>query len=227
MTASYQGRTFLGVDLSSARVPIFPISNESIEAVVVGLNPGSNDSVLTVAGSGDQAFALLEKAGNVVIADISEAQLELVRKRKDALEAGDYETFFMPTGSDYELFNAYPRIRYFDRMSRLDRIQERLSKLEICGSVSLEDLAESRSFDMIYASNAISEFYCANPLEVHFAMLLRGLKIGGLLYVSNGAEIHNLVKDIHRLGLELESSMTKKAQALEDLWTPNVYRKTS
>jgi len=49
-------------------------TNESLDAIVLALQPNKNDKILAVGGSGDQAFSLLEKAGEVCCVDNNEVQ---------------------------------------------------------------------------------------------------------------------------------------------------------
>jgi len=223
----YEGGIFGNLSRRPGMAILFPLTVESLEAIMVGLEPGPDDEILAVGGCGDQAFALLEKAGKVVIADVNEAQLKLIRKRKDALAAKDYKTFFLPTGTDYEFSGSFYRVRYFEVGGRLVPIQERHSNLEISEPMSIEDHARDRTFTKIYASDAMGELYSNQPLDVQLSLVLRGLEMGGLIYISNGAEINNLVPDISPLGIQLVPELTERAQAAEKTYTPNVYRKVS
>lgn len=203
---------------------VFSLTNESLEAVMAGLEPTSKDCVLSVAGCGDQAFAILEKAGKVVVCDTNEAQLELVRRRKAAVEGEAYEGFFNATGTDYEHLYNYYRIEYFT-LERLLSIRRKLQNLEIAVRGGIEDFAGKGTFTKIYASNAISG-YGRDGLEEQLAHVASALQEGGLLYVSNGAEIEALVPNISKLGLLLVQRLTGLARGAEkDLWTPNVYQK--
>ena len=72
----------------------YSVTNESIDAVIKGLNLKSNDSVLAVAGSGDHAFAMLEYAGEVKVIDSNPFQIDLVMLRAELLRIGRYDLFF-------------------------------------------------------------------------------------------------------------------------------------
>ncbi len=223
----YTEGLFRGLGSSGVR-SLFPLTDESLEAIMAGLEPNSDDCVLSVAGCGDQAFALLEKAGKVIVCDINEAQLRLVRERKEGLQREDYEAFVVPTGTDFEFNGVLYRLKYFREGDRLDTIRKRLSNLEIVSGKGIDDFVGERTFTKIYASNAIGELYTKYPnLETYMARVAQALQENGLLYVSNGAEIDNLVPDISRLKLQLVPTLTDQAKKAEKLWTPKVYRKVS
>ncbi len=220
----YEGGLFGRPFPSPTGMVLFPITTESLDGIMAGLEPTSEDHVLSIGGCGDQAFAILEKAGRVVACDRSEAQAELIRWRKAALEREDYEGFFNPTGADYELFSIAYRIRYF-APERLDRIRRKLAKLEIVAR-RLEDFAGEGTFTIIYASNAISESYGTVPLEERLLSIASALQKGGLLYVSNSYEIAGLVPDVSKLGLQLVQRLTELARKdKKTIWSPSVYQR--
>ncbi len=207
---------------------VFPFTDESLTAILVGLEPTYKDSVLSIGGCGDQAFAILEKAGGVVVCDINEAQLELVRKRKAALEEGDYKTFFLPTSTGQSLSEEeYNRLGYFGINGRIVNIQRKLPNLEIAGQRGIEDFAGERRFTGIYASNAISRPYSKGSLDEQLAQVVSALHGGGLLYVSNGDTLADLVPDVSKLGLQLVQRLTGLARSAEKNpdWKPSVYQK--
>lgn len=69
-------------------------TNESLWAVISGMNVSKDDRVLTICGSGDQAFALVEYAREVLAVDIEAKQIDYAKKRLEALKKGNYEDFF-------------------------------------------------------------------------------------------------------------------------------------
>ncbi len=223
----YEGGLFRVLGSTGVR-PLFPLTDESLEAIMADLEPNSGDLILSVAGCGDQAFALVEKAGKVVVCDINEAQLGLLRKRKEGLQRKDYDAFVIPTGTDFEFNGILYRLKYFQEGDRLDTIRGNLPNLEIVSGKGIDGFDGERTFTKIYASNAIGELYTKHPnLETYMARVAGALQENGLLYVSNGAEIDNLVPDISKLGLQLVPTLTDHARATEKLWTPKVYRKAS
>ncbi len=73
---------------------VYGHTNESLWAIIAGLKPTRNDKLLSICGSGDQAFALAEFAQEVVAVDRNYSQLSYAQRRRDALLAEDYENFF-------------------------------------------------------------------------------------------------------------------------------------
>ena len=204
---------------------LFPTSTESLEAIMRGLDPNSEDTILAVGGCGDQAFALLEKAGRVVVTDVNQSQLELIRKRKEALAAEDYIKFFLGTGSDFEFFNSDYRVKYFSDKTRIDLIRQNLQNLEIGHARSIEEHTSTATFSKIYASDAISQRHSNIDMRSHLRLVLIGLRKHGLLYIANGDEINRLVPNILSLGIQVEHELTGRAQAAEALYRPTVYKK--
>ena len=72
----------------------FACSNENPAAIIAGLDVHSEDHVLTVGGSGDQAFALLERAGAVIVTDNNPAQIAFIRQRASSLLENNNALFF-------------------------------------------------------------------------------------------------------------------------------------
>jgi hypothetical protein len=56
---------------------------------------GPEDSVLSIAGAGDQVFAMLEFAKKVVAVDSNTKQLIYLTKQVELIRARDYLTFLM------------------------------------------------------------------------------------------------------------------------------------
>ena len=48
---------------------LYSSTNESLEGVVAGLDVKPKDRIIAVGGCGDQAFALLENVGKVIVVD--------------------------------------------------------------------------------------------------------------------------------------------------------------
>lgn len=68
-------------------------TNENLRSVVSGLDLNDDDRVLSVLGSGDQAFAFLEYAKHVVAVDTSNVQIDYAIKRAEQLRTGDFKGF--------------------------------------------------------------------------------------------------------------------------------------
>lgn len=206
---------------------VFPFTVEIMGAIVAGLVPKSGDAILSVTGCGDQVFALLERGARVIAIDINPSQLTLLRERKEALIRDDSLSGFYGSPILIEdCFKFQNRLKYFDN-NRYYGLRKNLHNLEILPPISLEEITAKRKFNKIYASDAIGELYSKDKLGDCLLSIVRGLEDDGLLYVSNGPEINNLVEDISRCGLQKDLELTLCARKLEDFYVPNVYRKVT
>src|SRR3989344_8254855 len=120
----------------------FTRTNENLLAIVRGLDVSINDYILVVGGSGDQAFALLEYARKGLAVDINQTQVNYIIEQAKSLTKRDYESFLRrrlgepwpiftsPEPSLEELFQIEKTLtNYFDE-NRLDKIRNRLNRLE-------------------------------------------------------------------------------------------------
>jgi len=196
----------------------FKYTNENLRAIVAGMAPTGTDSILAIAGSGDQAFALLEFAGRVVAVDRDSDQIDFMRQRVDALERRDYEKFLeAPTKHGEEILQRNSKSRYFRTNRRLERIRKRLDRLEIAEGDIFEIIKNQRGkFNKFYFSN-LGNWVCREQLYESDG--LDCLPDGCLVYCSSGppVESDHLVKD------ERLTSQSRKFNNYG--WKPTVYRK--
>lgn len=190
----------------------YSCTNEDLRGIVLGLDFSPEDSVLAVAGSGDQAFAFLEFAKQVKAVDIVPEQIELMRQKAEALRAGDYEEFLRveANGScdgnlpgthipEYAEFNRLRRRKYFaeDDSQRLERVRANLGNLVIAEPADILKVAQTESgFSKIYLSNVVGYadgISYANTTEI-LGNIARNLPIGSLIYVANHEGISDRFK---------------------------------
>lgn len=163
-------------------------TNESLDAIIDGLNVQDGDSILAICGSGDQAFALLEKAGAVRVVDVNHHQIAYMMSRKHMLEQGDIEGFLTPNMLGYldgvwgldkhpELikFNLQRRSDFFLQNGRLEKIRRRLYNMGNCEHMNYIKAAQRGNQAKIYLSNAFAEYN----------KIANFLPKGGLVYVAN------------------------------------------
>lgn len=74
--------------------PNYSHTNESLDAIVKGMNVNETDDIIAVCGSGDQAFALLEYAGSVLAVDSDRQQIEYAQKGQKRSRQGIMMAFF-------------------------------------------------------------------------------------------------------------------------------------
>ena len=196
--------------------PRFRYTNESLSSIIEGLQINESDNVLSIAGSGDQPFAILEHAGEVLAVDIDTDQINYVARRMEFLKMGYVEKFFNPLPK--KIMNRYPEKELLARLTRkyfsrnIEIIRKKLPKLNI----SVADIYDVKDgvFSKIYLSNAHSKD------GENIAHLL---KTNGLLLEMTGGYILNFK------GLEIHPEFTEKARQHESLsgepLVPTVYIK--
>jgi len=220
-------------------------TNESLEAIVTGLDINKYDRILSIAGSGDQPFALLEKAQYVTVVDDNPEQIRFIRERKNLLEQGDYKRFLKISESilsdtlqnwqyniSFARKNLRRRNKYFKKHNRLKNIQLKLANLQICDQGNIFKIAAlEKGFTKIYLSNAIN---CLNYNKIKddykiMKNTILNLPKGGLIYFSNGKFASLIIKHYYDQGLilelELDEEHTSTAMALEYNWKPSVYKR--
>ncbi|RMD46015.1 DUF3419 family protein [Candidatus Pacearchaeota archaeon] len=181
----------------------YTCTNENLKGIVLGLDLSPKDSVLAVAGSGDQAFAFLEFARQVKAVDIVPEQIELMQQRAKALQTRDYDGFLKVEGTgsadgwlhgqyspELKILNEMRRREYFveNYPQRLERIRANLGNLVIAEPANILEVAQTESgFSKIYLSNAF--YYSAPASHLPVTQILeniaRNLPIDGLIYVAN------------------------------------------
>lgn len=225
----------------------FSHTNESLTAIVSGMELDRNDIVFTIASSGDQGLAILQFAKEVRIGDKNPVQLDLVRERKVLIERGDYEGFLridrlgavdgaydgMGEGSfeknklrciEYRLRK---REEYFTP-ERLDIIREKLGSLIILG--------QGDAIDAIRGEKDLAKIYLSDigvePPELEG--VAQSLPAGGLIYVTDGDYFRYVLKAKQRMissTLMLDRRLTKIAIGYQRKmeysigYIPVVYRK--
>ncbi len=223
----------------------YSFTNESLGAVVHGLNPQKNDSILAICGSGDQAFALLEKAQKIIVVDSLPESLRYFAKRKDLLKTGEFERFLDPEeilmGRDLKKLKI--RNKYFSD-KRLKRIQAKLKDSDLVKKIrgDLFDLNfPKEGFDKIYLSNVLSYSLKHHTIELaqgRLKELAEWLSNQGLIYLS---DYKLMIKRVYGddksflkpLGLIVNEELTAEAQRLEEkaysgtTWGPAVLQKSA
>jgi len=132
-------------------------SNEDLRAIVHGLDLSLDDKVLAICGSGDQAFAMLEKAGKVVAVDTNKSQLTYAIERLKHLKNGNHSRFVLNRPD--QCFDLRNNQSYFDKR-RFKKIRSKINSLTIIKSSSdIFSYTEEDNFTRIYLSNALSYGY--------------------------------------------------------------------
>jgi len=196
-------------------------TNESLDAIMEGLDIKSKDRVLSIMGSGDQALAMLEKADFVDAVDSDDFQFHYFRDCIELLDCEKYEEFL-----SLKSVNSYG---YFKSGERLEKISQRLGRLDIFNNNIFK---MTDKYDKIYLSNAVGFVGDEEAWEIKgiFEMMDFYLNEGGLIYVANHRDLmsygdflpESLVID--KESSVLAHSIEKNKNRYED-WRPAVYRK--
>lgn len=175
----------------------YPATNEGILGIMKGLTPEKGDNILSICGSGDQAFSLLEKGASVLAVDISLPQLAYARKRAEYLKQRKFNEFLYPPG--YECIfedkersiDIIAREAYFTP-ERLERIAQNLGNLDFMAKCIYDHVIESNhDFTKIYLSNALEHIVRPVPTDMKaeyqadaLNQFAESLKQNGSIFVS-------------------------------------------
>ncbi|MFA5888518.1 MAG: hypothetical protein WC852_07455 [Candidatus Nanoarchaeia archaeon] len=232
--------------VTRGRPPAYLYTNETLEAIVRGLDINETDDVLVVCGSGDQAFAMLEYANSVTAVDIKEDSVKYAKYRLEALKAGNISEFLKPRRfCDLNCSIPFDREKsniYFRQGKRMGKIMEKAGKLKIIHK-SLYEVNDLEKFSKGYFSNALG--YNPSKAEIRHAesflkKLAQKIKMPGLAYIVTRHIIYpsyslknEFLNDADNAirwptGLCIDKTLTAEATALESSyyhWVPLVLRR--
>lgn len=211
-------------------------TNETLDAIIGGLDLKRDDKVLSILGSGDQAFAMLEYS-SVIATDRVRAQLKFVNKRIKHLKNSEFDDFLMRNYSlkdtkeyvpnvltrsgDYVLDFINLRNEYFLRnKNRLNNIRDRIDNLKILNNNILN--CTNKEFNKIYFSNALTN-------GTNITKLVDILPNNGLIYISNSGVVNRIIEQRSEYKIVKDEELSKLAKDSEyiSFETPGVYRKIS
>ncbi len=218
-------------ELQKAREAVtHPSTNESLWGIIAGLNPVSTDRIAAIAGSGDQAFALLASGAEVIAVDKDPAQIEYVRLRARALTEGNDEAFLEGLPLILRRFHSY-----FD-IACLDRIRGNIGRLTLAPAENIMSYTarEKDPVTKVYLSNCLDGRSRVPGFEM-LKEISRPITLGGLIYSAENdicQEIH--AEKLKLIGLEYDEKQTHAAheestgpqRGLID-WRPKVYKKVA
>lgn len=219
----------------------YSCTNESIAAVVLGLDLKSNDEVYAIGGSGDLPFAMLEYVKKVFAVDSNPKQIELIKKRLAFLlnfDRGDFLKVTEKGVADNVLYGAkYPQMRrynlsrrntYFcsfdseDKRLRLDNICDNASNLKVMQADFLEGLDSVDPVSKMYLSN-IEDGLCSKmKLKDVVDKLKSKLRPRGLIYSSYGLNLFYRTLDFNEedraflnQSIEVDKRLSRVATIIE------------
>lgn len=164
-------------------------TNESLDSVIRGMDMrNSRGSVLAVAGSGDQAIAMLEDARLVTVVDIDQNQLDATERKVDLIRKGRFADFLDPdsyVNEQEDGLRLSNRNRYFSKKGRLERIQKEIDRINILKSSDIFQYPFVDPFEKVYLSNIVS--FDSRDERKKLEEFAKGLSEGTLVYVADGA----------------------------------------
>ncbi|MFA5887977.1 MAG: hypothetical protein WC852_04680 [Candidatus Nanoarchaeia archaeon] len=220
-------------------IPHYPYTNESLDAVVKGLDVQSSDDIIGVLGSGDQAFAMIEYANSVLAVDNNKVQVAYAQERKAMLREGNIERFLHPECLP-EITGKYKGhmdsiVDYFSQPGRLERIRQKLDLLEIKKTANVLDKMKEGRFSKAYLSNIIGFngfMIKPNAQKAFVKELANRLRMPGLIYFTSTSWLR--LEKMHEI--ENDKALTIAARQEEDKlysgeyasgWRVLVYRRTA
>lgn len=143
---------------TASRTVPHPLTNESVRGIFEALSPSPSDSILCVCGSGDIPFALASSGARITACDLSAAQIEFARARKELIKRKDFPAFLNTETlilDDMEKIAKPERDQFFlegDRLEKIHALHENIQFL--LGDVfSLAGL----TFTKVYLSNTLCD----------------------------------------------------------------------
>ena len=163
---------------------LYSVTNESLDAVIEGLDLKPDDTVLSVGGSGDQAFAILEYVKKVIVVDINKSQINFIKLRNEALKQKEYNLFFakkrLVSESDEKICM---RKKYFSEKGRLERITAKLDDFIILPPANIFRVKLNEPVSKIYLSNTFSSVWGIHSVS-DIVKVIKNLSLGGILYFT-------------------------------------------
>ncbi|MFA5888515.1 MAG: hypothetical protein WC852_07440 [Candidatus Nanoarchaeia archaeon] len=207
---------------------VYYCTNENLAAIVNSMDVNEADDIIAICGSGDQAFAMLEKANSVVAVDNHKPQVEYAISRAEALRAGDYDGFFpelgFRLGPKRYLKNGNLLAKVLPMKSRLEKIRLRLDKLDIRYVSDFMDEVKERKFSKAYLSNMLGYNGESNAEVRWFVEKLAGkLREPGLIYAIYTPGLDG-VKGIEKIKLPTMIARCREFIGSAN-WMPTVYRR--
>jgi SAM-dependent methyltransferase len=194
------------------------MSNECVEAVVCGLGPKVDETIVSICNNGEVPLALLEYSDRVIALDNDDKELKYTFEMIAHLINGRYDHFLD------ELLISENR-EYFSANGRLDCIRERIDLLQILKGDIFRDLPDN--FAKVYLSNALT--YAGGStvgVTEGLSLIAQSLPPNGLAYISDGHKVFPPYLVSHEISPQLCvcEDLTIRAREKESFWSPVVFQ---
>jgi hypothetical protein len=225
-------------------LPTWEYTNENLPAIITGLELKPEDIILSVCGSGDQAFAMLEHSKQVVAFDYNKLQIQFAIKRAEQLRKGDVDGFIQISENvNYKLGNigmlrAFRSRNMYFTQDTVNIIKSKLNSIEFkLGNVFN---AAEKKFTKVYLSNSLTynsyDYVNSSNCPVknenisikRMKTLIDFLPQGALIYTASmkrkTSDIASKISQAFPRRLKIEKNLTTLAQEHETAWCPTVYK---
>lgn len=198
----------------------YTCTNESLKAIVKGLDLKDYDIMLAVCGSGDQAFAMLEYVNEVLAIDNNQDQVDFARNRAELLRKGKYGKFL--SFAEEQSAEEKRRAVYFNK-DRLNIIRSKLDNIRI-EKTDLREINYFGEFTKLYLSNALTFGNIkSDEISEIGIKIYETLPVDGLIY-NTGYDFPS-----NKGNFSIENTLSRIARKHESKdsigWNPTVYRK--
>lgn len=203
----------------------YPVASENLDAILAGLEVNQQDRVLCVGASGDQAFAILEEAGSVLVAETLGSQLDYIRRRRELLKNGAYNKFLNAAreyGKEMVKVEAnLPAILYyFSKEGRLEKIRRNLKNLKLPRhSLDIFTAMQQKEYTKVYLSNLLTwGGKKAEKILFYLRQMAESIPSGCLVYVSDHLPVVYMIAPLMAREREIkegEESLIKQRSLLE------------
>lgn len=221
---------------------VYEVTNESIPAIINGLELQAQDRVLSICGSGDSIFAIAELANQIVGIDRSPDQILYAKQREKYLKNKKFESF-LSTSNQATSYFVEARNKHFNSQ-KCEKISSKLEgEVDIYWEV--RDIFYLKNpkilFDKIYLSNCLTYFGSdIKKINSDLRNIADFLIKGGLIYVSDYDKINRFSKHkldfLNETRLILNKELSEKAKIFQfkenfncnscfDGWFPAVFKK--
>jgi len=154
-------------------------TNENLEFLLEGLNPSKEDNILSICGSGDQAFSMMERGAKVLAVDINKIQLKYSQLRLISLFNEDFEDFFILKENPFYnfLLNGSFWKEHYKKM-KLSNLIEHKGNVQFLEKDIFDLNINLSKFNKVYLSNSI-EHSVFGSLENNF---FKNFNSGSMVY---------------------------------------------
>jgi len=191
------------------------------------LNPSKEDNILSICGSGDQAFLMVEKGAKVLAVDKNKLQIEYSQLRLKSLFKKDFEDFVIPKNNQFYSPLTYKDSwgEYSKKLNLQNLIKNRKNINFLQGDIFNPGVNLSK-FNKIYLSNSVEHsVFVDNHLENDFfGKFNSGSRVYCVMHDSFNELFKNFKIPLLNSGFKRNISFPKN-YGKDDTWNYFIYEK--